>query len=135
MTKKRRVFGGRKVKISCRGSKCGRAGVAWSILMTAPALVAEISRSIWGAGALAPPNLRSIRAGGAAESGGLAIVVSQDSTQPLVADDLAFRCAHRLRWLDQLIAQPLMIPFSVVMFEVRLYGGAQRVLAKEDHPF
>ena len=47
--------------------------------------------------------------------------------------DLAFRLAYFLAWVDQLVAQPLMIPRTMIMNQVSIHRVTQRVLTKEDH--
>ena len=63
----------------------------------------------------------------------LAVVVIQHATKLLAAMDLAFRLAYFLAWVDQLVAQALMIPRTMITNQVSIHRVTQRVLTKEDH--
>ena len=48
-------------------------------------------------------------------SSSVAVIVSQEAAEPLTALDLGLRLAEFLIWINQLIAEPLMISFFVIM--------------------
>ena len=64
----------------------------------------------------------------------VAVIVSQEAAESLATFDLALRLADFLTWINQLIAQSLMVPLSVIMFQELADSPAQRRLAEEDEP-
>lgn len=62
-----------------------------------------------------------------------AMVVLQHAAVPLTADDLAIRLADVVGGSDELIVEPLMVSFSVIMLDPRKNGFSQHRLAEEDH--
>ena len=64
----------------------------------------------------------------------VAVIVSQEAAESLATFDLALRLADFLTWINQLIAQSLMVPLSVIMFQELADSRAKRRLAEEDEP-
>ncbi len=64
----------------------------------------------------------------------VAVIVSQEAAESLATFDLALRLADFLTWINQLIAQSLMVPLSVIMFQELAGSRAKRRLAEEDEP-
>ena len=64
----------------------------------------------------------------------ITIVVSKQAAEPLATFDLALRLADFLTWINQLIAQSLMVSFSMIMFQELADSRAKRRLAEEDEP-
>jgi hypothetical protein len=64
----------------------------------------------------------------------VAVIVSQEAAESLATFDLALRLADFLTWINQLIAQSLMVPLSVIMFQELADSRAKRRLAEEDKP-
>ena len=62
-----------------------------------------------------------------------AVIVSQEAAEPRAALDLAPRLADFLTWINQLIAQSLMVPLSVIVFQELADSGAKHLLAEKDH--
>ena len=79
-------------------------------------------------------NCVHMRAGGPRCSGRLAMVISQDPTQPLTAADAPCGPPDFFARLHDPVGHALMIPLTVVMNEEFEHGRLQRWLAKEDHP-
>jgi len=67
-----------------------------------------------------------------ARSCSVAVIVSQEAANPLAALDLALRLAEFLTWINQLIAQSLMVSLSVIMFQELADSSAQHLLTEED---
>ena len=63
-----------------------------------------------------------------------AVIVSQEAAESLATSDLALRLADFLTWINPLIAQSLMVPLSVIMFQELADSRAKRRLAEEDKP-
>ena len=63
----------------------------------------------------------------------IAVVVSQQASQPLSALDLALVLVNLIAGHDELVAQPLMISFAVIMGKVRGDGSSQRRFTEKDH--
>ena len=61
------------------------------------------------------------------------IVVLKHTTESLSACYQSFGDAHFLTWIDQTITNSLMVPFSMVMFNILVDGESKMFLAKEDH--
>ena len=55
----------------------------------------------------------------------LAIVVIQHATKSLAAMDLAFRLADFLAGIDQLVAEPLVIPRAIIMNQVGVHRATK----------
>ena len=62
------------------------------------------------------------------------MVVSQQPAESLVALDLALVLVILVIGLEQLVAQPLMISFAVMVGDASGNGSPQRCLTEEDHP-
>lgn len=62
------------------------------------------------------------------------MVVVQHSAKALSTHNLAVTVPDGFRLFDQLIAQPLVVPFRVIVREVGADGSTKRLFAKEDHP-
>jgi len=61
------------------------------------------------------------------------IVVTKQPAQTLAAANLPRRLPDRLPWLNQLVAQALVIPFFVVVGDELFHGAPQLALTEEDH--
>jgi hypothetical protein len=64
---------------------------------------------------------------------GFAIVVSQHSTEALLALDVAIVSANVITRFDDHVVQPLVIAPAVIMLQVGTYRSTQRLLAEENH--
>ena len=65
-------------------------------------------------------------------SGGAAVVVAQESTETLPASKPAFPTSHFLPRFQDLVLQPLMIPFLVIMGKEFTHGPTKGFLAEKD---
>ena len=63
----------------------------------------------------------------------VSIVVSQQATEPLPAHNVAFVATDFVPRLDDLIVEPLVIAFFVVVVQIRVHGATQGLFAEEDH--
>ena len=52
------------------------------------------------------------------------IVIIQHPTKLLAAMDLAFRLADFLAWIDQLVAQSLMVPLAMIVKQIGIHRAA-----------
>jgi len=59
--------------------------------------------------------------------------MTKQPAQALTAPDFAISPTNRLSRLNQLVAQPLIIPFFVVVGDEVLNGATQLLLPEEDH--
>ena len=64
----------------------------------------------------------------------ITIIVSKQAAKPFAAFDVALHEADFLTWINQLIAQSLMVPLSVIVFQELADSRAKRRLAEEDEP-
>ena len=64
----------------------------------------------------------------------VAVIVSQETAESLATFDPALRLADFLTWINQLIAQSLIVTLSVIMFQELADSRAKRRLAEEDEP-
>ena len=62
-----------------------------------------------------------------------AVVVLQDATEPFTTFDLASNRAGFLTWLNDLVVEPLMISFLVIMRQEFGAGVSQQPLTEKDH--
>ena len=58
--------------------------------------------------------------------------MSQDTAEPFSALDGALGTRQIARLLDQLIVEPLMVPFEMVVLRIFAYGISKVPLAKRD---
>ena len=61
------------------------------------------------------------------------MVIPQQAANPFAALDLALCPANFLTWINQLIAQSLMVSLGVIMFQELADSGAKHLLAEENH--
>ena len=64
-----------------------------------------------------------------------AIVVSQQPAKSFATDDVAIATTNFVVTFNELVAQPLMIPLSVIMRQVLANGISKRLFAAEDQLF
>ena len=62
------------------------------------------------------------------------MVVLERATKPFPAFDPASDDSSTMDWLDQLIAESLMIPLTVVMLDVFTNGLLERSPSEENYP-
>ena len=62
----------------------------------------------------------------------VAIVISQQATKSLTALNFAFGMTNFVTGSDDLILQPLMVAFLVVMVEIHLHCLTERLVSEED---
>ena len=63
---------------------------------------------------------------------GVSIVELQESAESLSTSD--FSVSFFARVLDQLVAEPLVAAFPMVVIDESLYGSSKGSLGEEDHP-
>ncbi len=78
-------------------------------------------------------NQRCLEKPAACKSGCLPIIILQQSAQPLAARNLPHLPAGFGTGLKDLVVQPLMRPFAVIMDQELLHRLAQRFLPKKEH--
>ena len=61
------------------------------------------------------------------------MVVLQKAAESLLTFDVSTRLPNFLPRLDDLVAEPLVVSFSMEMTQVSVDGSSQRRLAEEDH--
>ena len=82
-----------------------------------------------GAGAVPPRN-------GTYEgsySGGFTVVVAEHAAEAIVAGDASFDASDCFIWLDEIVAESLMIALVVIMCFELGQSAAKRFLSEEDH--
>ena len=60
-------------------------------------------------------------------------VIFRHAAKLLAAMDLAVRLANFVAWIDQFVAQPLMISLAMIMKQIGVHSTTERLLAEEDH--
>ena len=64
---------------------------------------------------------------------GVAIVIVQQTAEPLAAFHLPDDLPDFLSWIDDLVVEPLVISLGVIMVQELVDSIVQRLLAEEDH--
>src|SRR5271163_3126138 len=59
-------------------------------------------------------------------SGGLAVVIAQDSAKALATGEAAFYATDVIGWLDDAVVEALMVPFSLIVLHVAMPKTACR---------